>query len=331
MSAMNELLCIRAFVKVVETGSFAEASRQIGRVKSVITKRVNQLEEYLELQLLQRSTRKLSLTDGGTDFYERVVPILEELDRAKTAVSGVEWGLTGSMRVSCVSSFASCYLAKDLCEFQNEHPDLCVELQQHDRFCDPVQEGFDVCLQINQGHSKVLEKVDLFSIQRLIVATPGYLKNHGTPLTPEDLAKHNHAHNNYINPDCEIKILHPKGSNTIKLLEPKILTNTINMLHTAVMSEQYMALMPAFFIEKELINGDLIPVLPDYQIESPKLTAYYRRSSFVAMKVRILINFLLRKYGDHPPWEQRLLKKCPELSVALGCSMENESTNITMS
>lgn len=141
---MNELKCIRAFVKVVDVGSFAEAARQTGTVKSVVTKRVTQLEEHLELQLLQRSTRKLTLTEGGSDFYHRSLEVLAQLDQAKAAVSSVEWGLTGTLKVSCISSFASSYLAKDLLEFQEEHPDLCVELQQHDRFCDPVQENIEV-------------------------------------------------------------------------------------------------------------------------------------------------------------------------------------------
>ena len=102
---MNELECIRAFVKVVEVGSFAETARQTNTAKSVITKRVNQLEDHLELQLLRRSTRKLTITEGGADFYERAVRVLSELDDAKTSVSGVEWGLTGTFRVSCISSF----------------------------------------------------------------------------------------------------------------------------------------------------------------------------------------------------------------------------------
>ena len=313
---MNELECVRAFVKVVEVGSFAEAARQTGTVKSVITKRVNQLEEHLELQLLQRSTRKLSLTDGGADFYERSVELLAQFDQAKAAVSSVEWGLTGTLKVSCISSFAACYLAKDLCEFQEEHPDLCVELQQHDRFCDPVQEGFDLCVQISRNVSHVLEKVDLFPMRRLVVATPGYLEEYGTPRTLEELSQHRHAHNNYVFKDCSIRFVQPKRSKTIKI-KPQILANNIWMIHAAVMSDRYLAAMPAFFIEKELTSGELVPVLPDTQIESPILSAYHHRSSFVPMKVRILINFLRRKYGDWPPWEQRLLSNRPELSTAL--------------
>ena len=105
---MNELKCIRAFVKVVEVGSFAEAARQTDTAKSVIATRVNQLEEHLELQLLQRSTRRLNVTDAGTEFYERSVHLLAEFEQAKAAVHSTEWSLSGTFRVSCNSSVIYC-------------------------------------------------------------------------------------------------------------------------------------------------------------------------------------------------------------------------------
>ena len=319
---MNEIECMRAFTKVVEVGSFAEAARQTDTVKSVITKRVNQLEELLELQLLQRSTRKLTLTDGGADFYQRSIDLLAQLEEAKAAVSSVEWGLTGTLKVSCISSFAARYLAKDLCDFQEEHPELCVELQQHDRFCDPVQEGFDVCLQVSRDVGSALSKVDLFPLRRLIVATPGYLAKYGNPSSIEELAEHRYAHNNYVNSECRISFAQPQGAESVTI-KPQILSNNIWMIHSAVMSERYIALMPAFFIEEELTSGKLIPVLQHTQVKSPILSVYHHRSSFVPMKVRILINFLRRRYGESPPWEQRLLQECPELSVALDCGTKS--------
>ncbi|MDG1905431.1 MAG: LysR substrate-binding domain-containing protein [Arenicella sp.] len=314
---MNELECIRTFVKVVEAGSFAEAARQTSTVKSVVTKRVNQLEEHLELQLLQRSTRRLTVTDGGTDFYERAVHLLAELDHAKAAVSSTEWGLTGNFRVSCISSFTAAYLADDLCEFQVEHPNLKVELRQHDRFCDPVQEGFDVCLQPAVNAVGTLEKVDVLPLRRLIVATPNYIKKHGLPQRPKELKSHNFAHNHLIEPDCNIRLL-DGGRATTVAIDPNILTNTVWMLRAAVMRGTHMAMMPAFFIEKELVSGKLVPILPQSRVQCAQLSAFYGRSPYVPMKVRIFINFLRRKHGDFPSWERRILEKRPELSKALG-------------
>jgi len=313
---MNELECIRAFVKVVEAGSFTEAARQTGTVKSVITKRVNQLEEHLELQLLQRSTRRISITDGGADFYERSVHLLAELENAKAAVSSTEWGLTGNFRVSCVSAFTAAYLADDLCEFQKAHPALNVELRLHDRFCDPVQEGFDVSVQPDSVTRGVLEKADIVSLRRMIVATPDYIKKFGMPKQPAELKSLPFAHNNHISPECTIHLVNSEGRFDVQL-EPDILTNNVWMLRSAVMQNEHLAMMPTFFIEKELVSGQLVPVLPEYEIRGAKLCAFYRRSSFVPMKVRLFINFLLQKYGQFPLWEQRIHEARPELSMTL--------------
>lgn len=313
---MNELSSLRAFVKVVEVGSFAEAARQMGTAKSVVTKRVNQLEEHLQLELLQRSTRRLSITDTGSALYERCVHILADLDEAKSEVSSVEWGLTGTFRVSCVSSFTAAYLARDVCEFQMEHPNLRIELQQHDRICDPVQEGFDVCLQPTAPPSEIMEAVDLLPLRRMVVATPSYLSRHGSPKTPADLAEHRFAHNSHIHPTYSINFM--EGQKTIRApFTPVMLTNTVWQLRAAVLWGDCIAMMPAFFIEQELLSGELVALLPDYRVQSATLAAYYRKTTFVPMKIRIFINFLRRRYGDFPPWEKRLIEAKPELSELL--------------
>ena len=314
---MNELNSLRAFVKVVEVGSFAGAARQMGTSKSVVTKRVNQLEEHLQLELLQRSTRRLSITDTGSALYERCVQILAELDEAKSEVSAVEWGLSGTFRVSCISSFTAAYLARDLCEFQMEHPNLQIELQQQDRICDPVQEGLDVCLQPTAPPSKIVEAMDLLPLRRMVVATPAYLSRHGEPSLPEELAAHRFAHNSHVQPTYAIDF--HDGKNTVQApFTPIMLTNTVWQLRAAVLWGDCMAMMPIFFIEKELATGELVPVLPSLRIKSAKLSAYFRKAPFVPMKIRIFLNFLRQRYGDFPPWEQRLIEAKPELSSLLG-------------
>ena len=313
---MDELKSIRAFVKVVEAGSFAEAARQTSTAKSVMTKRINQLEESMEMELLQRSTRRLSVTDTGANFYERCVRILNDLDGAKAAVSSMEWGLTGKFRVSCISSFTAPYLADDLCEFQNKNPNLQIELQQHDRFCDPVQEGFDVCLHPGKQPSGILEAVEVLPLRRVIVASPAYVAQQGIPTNPSELSTHRIALNNHVTPDSRINVIH-NGEVTPVAISPVILTNTVWMLRAAVLQSECLAMMPVFFIEKDLIAGEMIPVLPSMQIQSTSLMAYYRKSQFVPMKVRIFINELSRKYGDFPPWERRLLEALPGLAGAL--------------
>jgi DNA-binding transcriptional LysR family regulator len=315
---VDELKSMRAFVKVVETGSFAEAARQTHTSKSVMTKRVNQLEDHLQLELMQRSTRKLTITDTGAAFYERCVDLLAELDEAKSAVSSIEWGLTGTFRVSCISSLTASYMADDICEFQQDHPDLRIELLQHDRFCDPVQEGFDVCLQLAQSPKReIIERVDLIPTRRLVVATPEYLEKHGRPKKPQDIKSHRFAHNIYVQPDCRFDFIRGKVVVSVAF-NPVITTNTIWLLRSALLHDECMAMMPVFFIEKELISGKFVPVLPEYRLSSFHISAFYRRTSYVPMKIRIFLNFLRGKYGDFPPWEKRVLNRHPEFSFALG-------------
>ena len=314
---MNELECIKAFVKVAEVGSFTEAARQLNTAKSAVTKRISQLEGHLELQLFQRSTRTLSITEGGTVFYQRCIHILSDLDQAKSDVSTLEWNLSGSFRVSCVSSFTQAYLADDLCEFRQQHPELQIDFSQHDRYCDPVQEGFDLSIQIATPHSEILDQVEIVALKRLIVASPAYLQKHGAPERPEDLKNHLLAHNSYIQPDFFMDFESEKGVSSVPF-KAAMLSNTILLLRSAVMKGECLAMMPVFFIENEITSGQFVPVLTDYRIPKARLCAFYRKSSFVPMKARIFLNFLKHKYGGVPPWERRLLQQKPELSYALG-------------
>ncbi len=304
-------------MKVVEVGSFAEAARQTRTAKSVIAKRVNQLEDHLELQLLQRSTRRLTVTDAGTEFYERCAHLLADYEQAKAAVHTTEWSLSGTFRVSCNSSPIAAFLARDLCEFRSEHPQLQIDLRQHDRFCDPVQEGYDVSLQPKSVHAGNLQIEDLFSIRRIVVATPEYLEKHGRPSGPGDLQDHRFAHNDHIEPDCTLRFVNGDEVETIAI-KPVVRTNTIYMLYEEIMQHSCMAMMPVFFVEQELISGRLVPALPDYAVSSTKFCAYYRKSAFVSMKVRIFLHFLRNKYGAVPPGERQLLAKYPEYASLLG-------------
>ncbi len=314
---MNELECIRTFVKVAEVGSFTEAARQMDSAKSAVTKRINQLENHLELQLFQRSTRRLSITEGGTAFYQRSIQILADLEQAKSDVSKVEWSLGGTFRVSCVSSFIQAYLANDLCDFQLQHPELKIDLRQQDRYCDPVQEGYDLSIQPTSPHSDILEEVEILQLKRLIVASPDYLEKWGMPENPEDLINHRLAHNNHIQPEFSMYFERDDKLHSVSF-QPNMLTNTILLLRAAVMKGDCLAMMPVFFIEKEIISGDFIPVLSDFRIKTTQLCAYYRKSSFVPMKALIFLNMLKQKYSNCPPWEERILESKPEMSYALG-------------
>ena len=233
---MDELAGIRRFVRVVEGGSFVAAARRLGLSKSVITKRVRELEELLKAQLLVRSTRRLTLTDAGASYFERCVRIVAELDEAQSAVRSLTVGLTGTLRISCIASFLAHQLARDVCRFQQQHPDLVVELHHNDRIYDPIQEGYDVCIQPADVGGEGIVRQQVVPLRRLLVATPDYFMRHGRPSHPNDLVAHRCAHNNYILPLSDITFTGPDGIVRIPPVRPIVLSNSIWMIREAALS-----------------------------------------------------------------------------------------------
>jgi len=220
---MDELAGIRMFVRVVEGGSFVAAARGLGVSKSVITKRVKELEDRLKAQLLIRSTRRLTLTDAGASYFERCVRIVAELDEAQSAVRSLTVGLTGTLRVSCIASFLAHQLCRDVCRFQRQHPDLIVELHHNDRIYDPIQEGYDICIQPSDVGGEGIVRQPIVPLRRLLVAAPGYFERHGRPNHPDELVSHRCAHNNYILPIADITFASPGGPVRIPPIRPIVL------------------------------------------------------------------------------------------------------------
>jgi len=310
---MDELAGIRMFVRVVEGGSFVAAARRLGISKSVISKRVKELEDRLKAQLLVRSTRRLTLTDAGASYFERCTRIVAELDEAQAAVQSLTVGLTGTLRLSCIASFLAHQLCRDVCRFQRQHPGLIVELHHNDRVYDPIQEGYDVCIQPSDVAGEGIIRQPIVRLRRLLVATPSYFKRHGRPLRPEELAAHRCAHNNYILPISDITFSGPQGPVRIPPLRPIVLSNSIWMIREAALSGDCVAILPLYSIVDELRRGTLLPVFADFRLESAMLSAFFRRSPQVPAKVRMLLSYLSEQYGGEPPWERRLFRDRPKL------------------
>lgn len=305
---MDELAGIRMFVRVVEGGSFVAAARRLGVSKSVITKRVRELEERLKAQLLVRSTRRMTLTDAGASYFERCVRIVAELDEAQSAVRSLTVGLTGTLRVSCIASFLAHQLSRDMCRFQQQHPELIVELHHNDRIYDPIQEGYDVCIQPSDIGGEDIIRQPIVPLRRLLVAAPDYFERHGRPKHPDQLISHRCAHNTYILPIADLVFNGPRGAVRIPPIRPIVLSNSIWMLREAALSGDCVAILPVYSIVDELRSGALLPVFEDFSVDAAVLNAFYRRSPPVPAKVRMLLKYLKDQYDDEPPWERRLFR-----------------------
>jgi DNA-binding transcriptional LysR family regulator len=313
---MDEFASIRVFVRVVECGSFAAAGRLLGVSKSVITKRVSQLENRLASQLLVRSTRRLTLTDAGTAYYERCTRILADLEDAHDEVSSRNRGLVGSLRVSCIASFTASQLSADLCQFQLAHPQLTLELHHNDRVYDPIQENYDVSIQTIDVQGGSIIRRPITTLRRVLVTTPEYLRKTGPITDPSQLLARRIAHNNFISPGSEIRMTGPDGPVDVPI-RPTILSNSIWMIRDAVMHGECIGILPIYFVLDELCRGELVPVLPDHGVPAATLSAYYRRSAHVPIKLRTLLDFLVDRYRGNPPWEHALRTARPDLAETL--------------
>jgi DNA-binding transcriptional LysR family regulator len=310
---MDELAGIRMFVRVVEGGSFVAAARRLGVSKSVITKRVKELEDRLKAQLLVRSTRRLTLTDAGASYFERCVRIVAELDEAQSAVRSMTVGLTGTLRLSCIASFLAHQLSRDVCQFQRQHPELIVELHHNDRIYDPIQEGYDVCIQPSDVGGENIIRQSIVPLRRVLVASPSYFEQHGRPTHPDELKFHRFAHNDYILPLGGVTFTGACGSVPMPPIRPVVLSNSVWVNHEAALRGDCLAILPIFAIVDELRDGSLVPVFDDFQAQTAMLNAFYRRSPQVPAKVRLLLKYLAEQYSGEAPWEERLFRGRPDL------------------
>ena len=311
---MDELNSMRAFVNVVEAGSFAGAARLMGISPSVITKRINQLEDHLDAELLRRSTRKLTITDMGAAYYERCSRILSEIDEARCAVNTMNFGLDGMFRISCTGSFASRYMVHDVCDFQLQHPQLRIDFRHNDHVYDPIAEGFDLCVQPRDILNDAITKRPIAQLHRLLIATPEYLRSHGTPKDPGDLANHRIAFNNFVTPEIVVNLTRDDTTESVSI-NPVLLTNSIWLLKAAVLKGECVSLIPIFYFADELAAGTVVPVLEDYRLPQAELSAYYRRSHHVPMKIRSFLNFIIVRYQPNPPWLAPIIERTPQLAV----------------
>src|SRR5688572_25640125 len=190
---MEDLVRMAIFARVVEGKSFSEAARRLGMSKSQISKQVANLERSLSARLLNRTTRKLSLTEVGSSYYEHCARIVREMEEAKLAVGRLQSGPRGVLRVNASVEFGTLQIAPALPAFLAQYPEVTVDMTLSDRFVDLAEEGYDLAIRAAWKEEPGLTVIarELAPIRRKVCATPEYLKQHGVPLTPQDLAHHN--------------------------------------------------------------------------------------------------------------------------------------------
>jgi len=296
---------MKAFLRVAETGSFSEAARQLRVSKSVVTKRVGQLESLLDVRLFHRSTRRVRLTDIGASYYERAARLVAEIEELESAVGGPTADPRGDLRISSPTAFGVLHLGPAVCDFQKRYPRLNVELILNDRTVNPVAEGFDVALQDGPPASPLLIERRLVPVHRLLCASRAYLRARGTPRHPRDLTGHDCIQYSFLQSGPVWPFEGPEGKVSVTIA-PKLSTNSGQVMRDAALSGNGIALLPTLLIADDLRSKALVPVLPEWRAPLLWIAAVYPQTSRLSTKVRLFIDFLAERFGPQPPWDRDL-------------------------
>jgi DNA-binding transcriptional LysR family regulator len=303
---MDRLRALEVFVEVVRKEGFARAADALDTSPANVTRYISDLESHLQTRLLNRSSRKMSLTPSGEALYERARSILEEVQEAEAIVSSAAVHPRGVLRINAPLSFGVQHLAALWPKFMQQHPDVQLDISLIDRVVDIVEEGYDMAIRISRAGSASNVARKLATSRNVLCAAPAYLARRGTPHAPAELAQH----------DCIVYTYNPTGdewqlSDAAGKLHPvkvrgTLHTNNGDTARAAALGGLGIIWQPTFLIGADLAAGRLVPLLPDYRMPDIDILAVYPSRRHLSAKVRAMIDFLVQEFEGTPPWDRPL-------------------------
>lgn len=299
---MDQFNALKAFCRVVEAGSFSAAAAEINVSHTVMSRQVRQLETLLGAQLLNRTTRRLALTEAGLTYYEHARRILDDLRDADLAVSRHHAVPRGTLRINAPMAFGTLDMTRWLPGFMSRYPELKVDLVCNDRYVDLIEEGFDVAIRLarDMPDSSLMAR-KLATTDTMLVASPAYLERHGAPERPENLTEHNCLVYTLVPRPNEWVLSSPDGVRTTVGVSGSFQSNTGIALRWAALAGVGIATTASFIVHEDLIRGDLIPVLPTYRMRPRDVFAVYPHNRHVSPKVRAFVDYASEVYRL-PEW-----------------------------
>lgn len=294
---MDLFAATRVFVQVVDSGSFARAATALDLSNAVVTRQVAALEKHLGARLLNRTTRRMSLTDAGEEFYGRSRSILEQLAEAEAVASQGTRSPVGLLRLSAPLSYGISHLAPVLARFRQRHPQLRLDVDLSDRLVDLAHEGIDVALRIATRLDLGIVSRRIATLDAVVCASPDYLRTRGLPRKPADLARHDTLGFSYLWVGDEWPFTGPDGRREQIQVHPNVHSSNGELLRELAIAGGGVILQPRFLVEDALRRGTLVPILESYRTLELNLYAVYLSHRFLPSKVRVFIDFLVDALG----------------------------------
>ena len=296
---MQDLARIRAFVQVFDAGGFSAAARQHGRSKALLSKYVTDLEDYLGVRLMNRTTRKLSLTEAGEAYYREASQLLQQLDDLDASISDQTTAPRGLLRISAPRNFGERTLAPAIFEFLLKYPEVSVDLRLEDRYVDLVDEGIDLALRISTLTDSSLIARKIADMRIVVAASPELLKRVGTPKTPDGLRGLPCIVDTNLQGQANWRFVEEGKTVSVHVSGPVRVNSPLAALQAAAMGLGF-ASMPSYLADPAIESGELTAVLESFIPSGQTLQAVYPHRRHLAGKVRALIDHLVDWFERHP-------------------------------
>lgn len=293
---MDRFQAVTAFAKVVENGSFARAAERLNVSVSSVSRLVSDLEAHLDARLLNRTTRRLSLTESGRVFYERCVQLLVDLEEAEEVASAGTSRPRGTLRLTCGTTFGVRYLSPAIAEFVATHPEMRFDVELSDRAVDLVDEGFDAALRIGKIGSQQLVGRKIGETRLVCCAAPAYLERHGVPRTPEDLASHVCLTYEYSSQKDLWPFQDGAGRDRSVRVDGPVHANNGRFLVALAVAGVAVTIEPDFIVGPEVRAGRLVPLLRAFEPAPSNIYLAYPSRRHLSAKVRAFADFLSARY-----------------------------------
>jgi DNA-binding transcriptional LysR family regulator len=308
---MDRLASITAFVRVAENSGFSAAARTLGVSTTTISDQVQALENALGVRLLNRTTRRVNLTEIGREYYERCTQILQELSEADEIASALQVTPRGRLRVYCHQGLTR-FIALVATGFLGDYPEVSLDLRSGDTMIDLVQEGFDLAIMPFAPPDSTLIKRSLAKWHYVLCGAPAYLETHPAPRRPADLADHNFLLYAYSIYGAECHFIDPGGNPVTARVSGNLVTTSVVVMRTAAVAGLGLWLCPPYIVSDLLASGSLVPLLPEYGRPEMEIVALYPHRRQVNAKVRLFLDMLVHRFTE----EQRGLDAATDRSGA---------------
>lgn len=301
---MDRLAAMQTFVRVAEAGSFTAVADQLNVARSAVTRQIAALEAHLGVKLMARSTRRLSLTSAGATYLEQCRDILDRIDEAESDLAGERQTLRGAIRTTVPLTFGLLHLTPLILEFSKAHPDIRIDLDFNDRRVNLIEEAMDLALRITDRLPETTVARRLTTCRSVALASPAYLKLHGEPKHPDELAQR----------ACLAYSLTSRSSWTFIIegvphaveIGGPITANNGNALQEAAIQGMGIVYQPTFIAADAIRRGELVPILKKFPAPVLGMFAVFPGTRFVPQRVRAFVDFLAARLGPEPYWDQGL-------------------------